>query len=195
MLAHTANGRWFAMTLEGQGTMMRLWVCAGLVAICMAVGACDATNPELKEDVVFPPKRFYDGGDAVSFAGSIVGNGNDGPVNNQISGWCYRKLMQCDTVIQFELRHNALGDLHWETIPVRKWGDHQIVVDTKGKDSSQVFWYEIKIDRNTQEIDYIRIPNSLPDSGALDVSTNWDRRVKHWRIDEGNAEERRLLQK
>ena len=162
--------------------MIRLTT-ASVLACFITLAGCDLAVSDENEPVHFPDKSYVEFPDMVYFRGSVVGDGRDGPVNNQLMVWCIKSRMQCDTMIQFELRHNALGSPIWETIPIREWNSNEIVADTEGKDPTQLFWYQIRIDRKTHDIAYIRVPN--PQGKASQGMA--DSRTKHWRIDDGKA--------
>ena len=168
--------------------MRTFWIGLALGVVGTAIAAAWFVKKVEDEPVMFPGKSVYDGGDSYHFEGSIYGTGEDAPVNNFISAWCFQATMECEVTTIDDLSSagfgNFVGSPFEDRIKVRSWGEREIVADSHGKDPKQCNWYEIKIDRATEEIAYTRIPNKNPDRVTCEGLTP---KVFRWRIDNGKA--------
>lgn len=161
-------------------------LCVGLV-VAGGAGAWLVHKAETTP-VMFPSKNVYDGGNSYHFEGSLYGTGEDRPVNGFMSAWCWQERAECDITTIDDISGGGVSHFvsapYEETIKVRKWGRREIVADSQGKDPRQCNWYEIKIDRATEEVTYTRIPNKEPTS---EVCKDYTKRVMRWRVDNGYA--------
>lgn len=157
-------------------------ICIGLVA-AGGVGAWlvhkAGTSP-----IMFPSKSAFDGGNIYHFEGSLYGTGRDAPVNGFMSAWCSQGEGTCEITTIDQIGNNFIGAPYTEKIAVRKWTNHEILADSKGMDPRQCYWYEIRIDRPTEEISYTRTPNKEPNA---EVCKNYTMRAIRWHIDDGFA--------
>ncbi|CAN1544802.1 hypothetical protein MCEMIH15_01911 [Caulobacteraceae bacterium] len=110
---------------------------------------------QIKTDIVFPDKTISVSNDYVGFFGSIVDKEEKLP-NGTTLGECDRQSGICRfyTIDQ-------IGDMHMSpirpfTLRIRQWDDGIIRADTKGYNSKQCYYFEIRIDRATEEISYTR---------------------------------------
>lgn len=137
-----------------------------------------------EQPVMFPGKNVYDAGDSYHFEGSIYGAGEDAPINNFVSAWCRQATMECELISIDALDGTYVGAPYENTIKVRSWGEREIVADSQGTDPGQCNWFEIKIDRATEEIAYTRIPNKNPNR---EICKEMTEKVYRWSIDNGRG--------
>lgn len=156
----------------------------GIIATAMAAGWLIKKIED--QPVMFPSKSIYDDGDTFHFEGSIYGVGENSPVNNYISTWCYQSTMECKVLTLDEIGGGRpfVGAPFEDTIIVREWNGREIIADSQGLDPRQCNWYELRIDRATKEIAYTRIPNENPDRSVCGEMVP---KVYRWRIDNGIA--------
>lgn len=166
--------------------MRQFWIGLAVGVLGAAVAAGLLIKKVEEQPVMFPGKTVYDGGSTYHFEGSIYGTGEDAPVNNYISAWCHQATMECEvlTMNEISIGSTFVGSPVEDTIKVRLWNEREIVADSQGKDPGQCNWYEIKIDRATEEIAYTRIPNKNPNPATCEGLTP---KVYRWRIDNGKA--------
>lgn len=159
-----------------------------LGAVVAGAGAIYAAKSIFDQPVMFPSKRLYKYGDQVEFEGSIFGEGDASqrPVNNYIRGECSKAAMNCKLGSMDEISNGFIGAMWKETIPIRSWNGTQIVADSKDLSNSekQCNWYQIKINLQSEHIDYTRYPNEYAEAGCSEFSTE---KVHRWRIDNGRA--------
>lgn len=131
----------------------------------------------------FASKGYVDGEVLALFQGSIYGEGENAPVNNYIHGRCQRDTMQCEIQTISEFTPGTLSPMLEDRLKISKWDDREIIADSKGTDPGQCNYYEVKIDRRTEEIEYLRIPLN-PVGKSCEPLLD---KVMRWRIDNGKA--------
>ena len=135
----------------------------------------------------FPRMSYAQASDLVSFSGSLVGDGEPStqPVNNFYDVLCERDRMHCRLASIDQIDEDLMGGINVDDIPIRKWSDKLVVADSR--DVAVQFqscnWYEIRIDREGQQIEYGRYPNpaAFEDEDGICQLTQ-EEKVMRWRF-------------
>lgn len=139
-----------------------------------------------KQPIMFPSKVVTDFGNQFWFEGSIYSadKSDNRPVNNLIHGRCYQDRMECDLKTVDQIGNKQVGSMWEETIPIRSWDKRKIVADSLGLSAmeEQCNWYEIRVDRATENIAYNRYPNPKAKPECSKFSSE---RIFRWKIDNG----------
>ena len=134
-----------------------------------------------RDHILFPTAQFYDGGDWISAKGSVYSDRDeDPPVNNYLEVECYQDRMECDVISIDEVAENQTGLFNEAILDAVRWDEDTVIVSSESRKGQACTFYELRINRATKHIDYLRYKNH--DATDAMCSVYDDRK---WWIDNG----------
>ena len=171
---------------------MRGFIAGALLGAIAGAGALLYwVETQASEDLMFPQYLFVDGGNWVSFAGSLIGDDPaNQPINNHYDVMCWQDRMECRVASIDQISENFAGGIDMDTVRIRSWTDDFVVADSRDKAEAleACNWYQIRINRKTEKVDYIRTPIKAAYEKEDGLCNRFsEERVFRWYFGDGRA--------
>ena len=158
-----------------------------LGAVVGAAGIFYSVGKSEDEYIMFPRKSFIEYGDGFRLEGSLVGEGEDRPINGFLRIECQRGNELCEMISVNQISGNFVSNFWEDSLRVEEWSDTTVRLTSRIQPDEPLKtcnYFEIRIDLATETATYTRIPSPNPDENCTNVFGS-NAQTMQWRIDDG----------
>nr|WP_137676508.1 hypothetical protein [Parerythrobacter lutipelagi] len=170
---------------------MKIFVALVVGALLGAIGMTYWFAEHDKDRVImFPSKILSNFGEGFRLEGSLIGEGENRPINGMLRIDCY-KSGDCRMLSVDQLSEDSVSFIHEDNLRVESWDGDVVRLTSfqRGRppSSQPCNYFEIRVDFSTEDAAYTRIPNKNATNSNCSMFLD---ETLQWRIDDGYAHQR-----